>query len=337
MKAFVISLLLSTISNPILCQLQDFGDIDFKVADSIALTLFGEDLTNLPVLSYQLTSALSTDVEKFRAIYSWVCLNIINDVDAYQLNKVKREKLADKQMSLNEWNEKFRKRMFKNLLEKQSTVCTGYAYLISELASLSGLRCEIVNGYGRTAAVSLSNNAIPNHSWNAVEIHGKWYLCDATWSSGGLLIEESIFLKDYNDGYFLAEPDLFAYSHYPIDTFWLKTNSKTSFDTFLSKPLVYKYAFSYQIKPIEPAKMNVDLKRNESLDFVVHIEKENIAAKLSLSIVQGNWTKDVNLNILSQTDGIYEFDYTFNRKGTYDVHLKVDDDYVATYSVRVKN
>ena len=61
-------------------QKSDFKQISFKKADSIAFAFKNEGLDNMPQLAYKLTSGLSTDVERFRAIYKWVCANIANDL-----------------------------------------------------------------------------------------------------------------------------------------------------------------------------------------------------------------------------------------------------------------
>ena len=56
-------------------QKADFSTITFEKADKIALEYKNETLTNLPELAYKLTSDLATDVERFRAIFKWVCSN----------------------------------------------------------------------------------------------------------------------------------------------------------------------------------------------------------------------------------------------------------------------
>ena len=65
--------------NSAIAQVSDFKDIDFTIADNTAMLHEGKSLENLPVLAHHLTSHLKTDVEKFRAIYTWVCKNIQGD------------------------------------------------------------------------------------------------------------------------------------------------------------------------------------------------------------------------------------------------------------------
>ena len=48
-------------------QRSDFNHIDFKKADSIALSYGNETLHNLPDLAHKLTTNLDTEVEQFEA------------------------------------------------------------------------------------------------------------------------------------------------------------------------------------------------------------------------------------------------------------------------------
>lgn len=199
-------------------QRSDFKAINLDNADRIAASLKGEALNNLPLLAHRLTNGLKTDVERFRAIYHWVCHNIKNDYDLMLINERKRRKLRDRPTERDHWNSTFSKTVFETLLKDKRTLCTGYAYLIKELCKLAGLECEIINGFGKTSS-SFKTMKIPNHSWNAVKLNGKWYLSDATWSSG--YIDETYrFRFEYDDSYFLMAPEDFAKSHIPLDSMW---------------------------------------------------------------------------------------------------------------------
>ena len=76
-------------------QSQDFESIDFKKADQLALQNRGAKLDDMPELVYNLTNNLETDVERFRAIYLWVCTNVKNDYGLYAKNKRKRNRFKD--------------------------------------------------------------------------------------------------------------------------------------------------------------------------------------------------------------------------------------------------
>jgi len=143
-------------------QVSDFNPISFKKADSIALSYNEARLTNLPELAYKLTANLSTDIERFRAIYRWVCANIANDYGLYLKNNRKRQQFKNDSLKLEAWNTKFRQQLFKKLLKKKQTICTGYAYLVKALADLANIKCEIVHGYGRVSTTNIETLTIPN-------------------------------------------------------------------------------------------------------------------------------------------------------------------------------
>jgi transglutaminase/protease-like cytokinesis protein 3 len=84
-------------------------------------------------------------------------------------------------------------------------------------------------------------------------LNGKWYLCDATWSSG-YLDEKDSFIKVYNDGYFLTDPILFGKSHLPTDSNWSLIKNLNA-DTFITSPLVYAETYEHGINPISPKTM----------------------------------------------------------------------------------
>ena len=318
-------------------QRADFSTIDFAKADSVAFIHKGESLENLPVLTHKLTANLTTDAEKFRAIYTWVCTNIENDYGSFLKTSSKRKKFAEDRDAFLEWNNSFTPKVFEKLVNEKKTACTGYAYLISELANLANLKCKIVNGYGRTSTLRLDENSIPNHSWNAVELNNKWYLCDATWSAGRILIEEGgpKFESDYHDGYFLADPALFIKNHYPLEISSSILTKPPSFKEFTEGPVVYKETFTYPIVLIAPVKMHLEVLKNEHVIFKMQVPKDLQSEKLILVVNRGG-SDQIIQPVITRDKNNLTLDHSFEKTGLYDVHIKVDDVYAATYVVRVK-
>ncbi len=318
-------------------QRADFSTIDFAKADSVAFIHKGESLENLPVLTHKLTANLTTDAEKFRAIYTWVCTNIENDYGSFLKTSSKRKKFAEDRDAFLEWNNSFTPKVFEKLVNEKKTACTGYAYLISELANLANLKCKIVNGYGRTSTLRLDENSIPNHSWNAVELNNKWYLCDATWSAGRILIEEGgpKFESDYHDGYFLADPALFIKNHYPLEISSSILPKPPSFKEFTEGPVVYKEAFTYPIVLIAPVKMHLEVLKNEPVIFKMQVPEDLQSEELILVVNRGGSDQIIQPGITRDKNNL-TLDHSFEKTGLYDVHIMVDDVYAATYVVRVK-
>ena len=317
-------------------QRSDFGQINFKKADSIATVYKGASLKNLPVLAHNLTTDLPTEAEKFRAIYTWVCTNIENDYNAYQKTIRKRKKLYKNKEALTAWNDSYKPRVFNNLLKNKKTSCTGYAYITRELAQLVDINCKIVNGYGRTPTLRLDENSIPNHSWNTVELNGKWYLCDPTWSAGKIIIEDKgpRFEPNYFDGYFLANPKLFIRNHYPLNINSSLLANPPSYKEFTKGPVVYKEAFKLGIIPKKPLELSLETVKNNVLTFTLSSEAK-VNNKFTLDIFNGTSTRKVTPQQKTNKNN-HEILHTFEKTGLYDVLIKLDDKPLVSYSVKVK-
>lgn len=323
------------IVNSSIAQISDFKDINFNAADNVAKLHSGADLNNLPLLAHNLTIDLPSDVEKFRAIYTWVCNNI--DGDPKQDNEVieKREEFKNDSVALLKWNNSFKKIAFNKLFKQKKTMCTGYAYLIKELSFLADIECEIVDGYGRTTSTNADQLELTNHSWNAVKLNDKWYLVDATWSSG-YFDDYNVFINEYNDGYFLTDPILFSKSHYPIDLKWLLDASLEN-KPFISSPMVYGETYKHKILPVSPSEMHLTSTRYAEIEFSFKPYKDIDIDKVSMMQYKGVKEQPFKIYDLKNEDGLIKFKYKFKYKKLYDVHLKIEDDIVATYTVDVSD
>lgn len=328
----VITFISILILNVALAQVSDFKSIDFTVADNIANLKKGRSLDNFPLLAHELTYKLNTDVEKFRAIYTWVCTNIKGDLSVGDKVLHKRKKHKNDSLSYAQWNNYYLKKVFKKLFTHKKTMCTGYAYLIKQLCFFANIECEIINGYGRSFDNNVESLELINHSWNAVKLNNKWYLCDATWSSGYFL--STIFIEDYNLGYFLTEPTLFAKNHIPKDKKWFLNETLINSE-YSTAPVVYGETFKHKTLPVSPQNMHVELKKGELLNFSFKTLESIDIIKVSLLQFVGINPVDFEINNLKEDNGMVSFSTTFKHKGFYDVHLAIGDDVVATYTVKV--
>lgn len=319
-------------------QISDFDEIKFQKADSIALECKNLGLQNVPELSHQLTSNLSTEVERFRAIYRWVCGNIANDYAMYSKNMRKRHRFKNDSLKLKVWNENFRKSSFQKMIKHQKTICTGYAYLIKKLSDLANIESEIVHGFARISSIDVATLDVPNHSWNAVKLNGKWYLCDPTWASGIPDPTTNLFEFHYNDGFFLTQPELFATNHYPVDSKWLLLESDDyTFERFLEAPITYNKAYSNMCIYMEPKKMHNTVQKNEKVIFKFQLLKPTNVEDISLMIYDGNYSKTIHPESITIKDELLVIEYQFKSTGFYDVHLLIGNDLTSTYTFKVKS
>ncbi|MCI2230111.1 hypothetical protein MC378_13110 [Polaribacter sp. MSW13] len=332
MKSFTL-LFIFVISINANSQISDFKNISLVKADNIATLNEGENLYNLPLLTHKLTIKLMTDVEKFRAIYTWICNNIKGDFTMHTKVRKQRKKLKKDSTTYLKWNKNYNKKMFKSLLKHQKTMCTGYAYLVKEMAKIANIECEIIDGYGKNISSNVDTLEMANHSWNAVRLNNKWYLCDATWSSG-YIDEKGKFINDYNDGYFLTDPILFSKKHFPLKKKWLLTEKITS-KNFTSAPLLYGEAYKYKIIPKNPTTMDFIATQNEEINFSFKTLKDIKSSKVALIFFNGNEEKNYKIYDLKKDKSNISFTNKFNKKGFYNVHLKLNNEIVITYNVKV--
>lgn len=333
---FTIILTLTMHSSSLLIgQSVDFRNAHYEKADSIAKLYPKYSLYDIKGLAEALTKSFIDEEEKFRAIYTWVCLNIENDYILFLENKRMRHKLKDPS-ELKAWNKDFTSRVMRTLLKDQRTVCTGYAYLIRELCIYAGLRCEIVDGHGRTIKSNIGDEIDVNHSWNAVRINNKWYLCDATWSSGNINPQTKRFVKNYNDCYFLTDPAVFVRNHYPLDTAWILLKNKPSLASFLNRPIIYASAFNYGMNVISPDTLQLTTHKGNSLTFQFEVSNNVKFETAEIMLTQGTQLYTVYLNpILKGKDDFYSVEHTFTQRGNYVMRIVVNNDYLISYKVQV--
>lgn len=317
-------------------QRADFKNITFKKADKVALKYKGENLSNLPLLSYKLTFELPTDVERFRAIFKWVCSNVANDYSMYSRNMRKRKRYENDTVKLIAWNKKFKKIAFQKLLKRNRTICTGYAYLVKELANLAGIECEIINGYARTSTIDIATVTSPNHSWNAVKLNGKWYLCDPTWASGVPHPKSNRFTFQFNDGFFLSDPKIFSINHYPANKRWLLlNNSIPTFNMFLEAPIIYGSAYTYLSNHIGPKKLDNVIQQHKKItlryQLLRNIDKEDIYFIIEKNEKERK-VKPFSITIKNKN---LVLKHAFKYRGYYDIHLYIKNDLIASYSYKV--
>jgi len=315
-------------------QKTDFLNTDFSKADSVAARYPAHSLTDLKDLTIKLTESLPSDELKFRSIYKWISENVENDYALYLKTQRKRTTIKDS-VEYRKWQRDFMRDLFQSLQTHRRTICTGYAYLLKELAFHAGIECKVIQGYGRTAAANIGGEGVANHSWNAVKLNNKWYLCDATWSSGAVDQSSGAFIKKYDDSYFLADPVLFVRNHYPIDAAWMLISERPTLNDFLNGPLTYTPIYKYQIKKIFPETFRSTIKRKEPMTFQVS-KGSPMPAAAELQISHNGNVEIFHPKIYRSQAGDFCVDHTFNSRGKYVVHLLLENEFIFTCTVEVQ-
>ncbi|WP_421754780.1 transglutaminase domain-containing protein [Croceimicrobium sp.] len=310
-------------------QIDAYRSFNFKQADSIASHYYGVDLSNLHDLSLKLTEPLNTDVERFRAIYLWICQNIKNDYRGTERASHARRKYHSDPSSYQKWSNKFRMESLQALAKERKGNCYGYSFLLSEMSKIAGIECIIIGGYGRLASTNTTSLGLPNHSWNAVLLEGKWYLCDPTWSSGYIIHDGQVgfYEAQFNPGYFLCPPEHFILNHLPLDSNQSFLNESPSKAKFLSRPIFYGAAFEHGLFPNSDIGFENFYYQGDTIEWTLNWTGKESPSNLTLEVESAFH----NYQLLLQTEFHPEqkyirIKYVFERSGSRILHFKWKDE-----------
>lgn len=137
-----------------------------------------------------IVAGCTTDYQKARAIYDWVCQNIAYDMG---------NRIGDANTC---WTQR-------------RGICSGYSQLYIKLAEGCGLEAIEINGTAKT--LSYTNGKGP-HAWVKVKTEKGWILLDATWGSGEVVANPKgtkQFKRQFRTFWFDIDPQWCIFTHFP--------------------------------------------------------------------------------------------------------------------------
>src|SRR5438552_3302341 len=188
---------------------------NYRLIDEYAMNI---DASSPKELEQELTAPYNTDLEKTRAIFSWIARHISYDYKSGKLY-TRNSKLSvtgavsynvDTSSELKPLNQL----VAEDVMKSRIAFCYGYSRLFKCLCDYASIPCEIINGYAQGDFNKVGNNFRTNHSWNAVKLDSNWYLVDVTWATGYFTYSSNEFIKHFDDQYFLTSPEQFALDHF---------------------------------------------------------------------------------------------------------------------------
>jgi transglutaminase/protease-like cytokinesis protein 3 len=130
---------------------------------------------------------------------------------------------------------------------RRNGVCAGYAALLEKLGEQAGVSIKYVHGSARASGSDGVEEG--KHAWNIAEVDGRSYMIDVTWDAGSGGGRE--FRREYKTDYLFTPPDVFAMSHFPVDSEDLHTTSALTYEQFRVRALVEPrfYALGMRVDP----------------------------------------------------------------------------------------
>src|SRR5687768_5946962 len=289
-------------------------------------------------LSRSLTAPYSTDLEKVRSIFRWITENI--DYLERQPHNRKRPSASYNQPIDTGILKPLDERVAEKVLEKRRAVCDGYARLFKTLCDYAGIRSEIITGYARTEPGKTNQRFRSNHTWNAVMIDSTWKLLDVTWASGFISWGGNIFVRHFNEQYFLAEPEEFIHEHYPDDPRWTLMTDPPTVNEFRHSPFRQKAYLKYKISRVWPSKGIIEAAPGDTIEIVLEsADKEydhHIAGSTFTDTALYTTMNSALLTPVFTATNTTKYIYTVNARGIEWLYILYNEDVILRYRLVVR-
>lgn len=246
-----------------------FDTVDAKVRS------YGSDFNTSKDLSERILKDFSTQKNRIRALYTWLCLNIRYDLDAYKSGQTAISFSYTSKADFNKKMKAINNKIVDETIRTNKALCEGYAQTFKQVSEQLGIQCEVIGGYAKSSVDDIGN--VPNqenHAWNAVRINEKWYLVDATWGAGHFYGDR--WTTEYNDFYFLTQPDAFSKSHYPTDKKWFLSETTMTKKQFYDLPIFKRSFFENNLELIWPKSGIIIAEKDRDITFLMGSVPENI-------------------------------------------------------------
>jgi hypothetical protein len=271
-----------------------------KVPRDIQSGIRTDPVAFVPKLVQFLVKGATDEFHIVKRLHDWIADNIAYDTESYFSGNIG---------SLGG---------YQGVLTKGSSVCSGYATVFQKLATEAGLEAVTITGFARGysyAASGTHDTSRDNHAWNAVKIHGTYYLVDTTWDAGYVYATGN-FDKTYSTGYLFIPPEAFIYSHFPRDPKWQLLDKPLLADEFGRLPLLEGNFFARGLKLL------TDLKPTNEVGASTEV-KLRIPSGLNvlINIVSADGKDTTGCHRFQQEGKSGSLRILFPAAGDYKVHL----------------
>ena len=193
----------------------------FLLAALLPMSLYANTIEptryNWKNVANTITEGCTTDYERVKAIYRWICANISYDT-SYTIYH------ADE------------------CWDNRRGVCQAYSELFYHIATALEIRVDVISGRSKDYS-----GDIGRHAWVYAEtdkVRHAGVLIDPTWGAGN--VDGRVFTRKENDmSWFHVDPYLMIFSHYPDDPSYQLLESPISYEEFFNLPCVKPTAELY--------------------------------------------------------------------------------------------
>lgn len=314
-----------------------FAQNSFFNYSYIDLAVQSIDAPTTDSLAKKLALTAKTDLEKARAVYSWISSHIYYNIGVYSWRTTREVKYSQIDDTASVWKSPD-EMVADGVLKKRMTVCSGYSKLFKTLCEYLGLKCELIFGYVRVPGAK--ERFKTNHIWNAVMIDSAWHLVDVTWGSG-YVNHKNEFIQSPDDYYFLTPPQELIRDHFPEDAKWTMLQQVPVLYEFKNSPFKTKYFVKYGIASHTPYAGIIEASVGDTLT----IEMKLIDAGRTGKIASSNFSEE--LSEYSKAYAVIEPDKKYGETVVYKyvvpspqkkwLQLAFNKDIILQYRLNVKD
>ena len=290
--------------------LTELKAFDYHRADSIALHFPKKKFKTVNEIAAVLTEDLTTEQEKFRAIFRWITDNIEYNKSAANITDASK------------------------IVRKNKAVCQGFSNLLKEMCNTVNIPCEVIAGYTKTEVKDINKKLKKtDHAWNSVQLYGTWYLVDVTWATSKYNVVTHKYMKEFDAHYFLTDSKKFILDHFPEEKKFQLLDKPIKKSTFTKWPVYYTDYFHFGIDNLSLQKGSFKWHAKDSLKVFVNagIPLKNAAVLIN----DDKYVTPIDLKYDEKLKSYY-FTYFFPKAIKSDLTIYLNDECIAEYLVNVK-
>lgn len=273
----------------------------------------------------------TSEYDKSRAVFTWMALNINYDVESWLHPKPRKSISYKTQLERDLKIQENKNEIIKTVFKKHLAVCEGYALLFNHLATLVGLKSDVIQGMSKTILDDIGRKKTRiDHAWNSVMVDGTWRLVDVTWGAGMVVNKQNLWVREFNSIYFDTNPKIFFFKHLPVSGVWQTQILEEQ--EFLKAPLLYDPFFAEGYEILEPKSGIIEAVDNLKIVFKI----KNLSRYGNLSI-RGKLDASTKIISVKDENNILEFDLVYHNKLGRFITLYVNSKAIAAFKVVPKS
>ncbi|MCF2873335.1 MULTISPECIES: transglutaminase domain-containing protein [unclassified Tenacibaculum] len=305
----------------------NFFSQDLETVDKIMLSY--QEPKSIEDLAGRINYDFKTKIEKVRAIYTWMCLNIEYDLPSTKTLKSPEFIYYSSEHDLKRTKKRMQQKLINDVFKKRKGVCLDYSLLFSQLCNLMEIENELVYGYTKHSINTIGY--IPtnkNHVWNAVKINNKWLLFDTTYGSG--YIYNGVVQKNVDLNFFNAKKEKLRLTHFPAAKKWQQFLNQKPLKEFCYEPFYQAAYLKYNIEIVGPSIGEIDVKNKKKIHLKIKRQKNVENIKYIFSYENKVRTAQI------KNDNLVTNIYLKKPKQNTNLHVYVENELALQYKIKTK-